>query len=538
VASALPVPTEIELKLAIDPTAIPRLLRHPALEAVRRGRLRTNRLVAHYYDSPDARLARDDLALRVRREGRRWIQTLKGPAEPTGGAGLQIRGEWAWPVRDAAVEPALVATTPWHKVLAKALRRGGLVRCFTTEFTRRTVPLAFPDGTQAELAIDRGDIRALANRRLHRAPICEIEIELKAGEVVNLYRLALALMADLPLTVLADSKAARGYALRRGAHLVHDEPVHATHIALASDASAVEALAAVARECLHQIAANAAGLLGATDPEWIHQMRVGTRRLRSCLTLVAHAAPAVPLDDVRADVKWLAQILGPARDWDVFATHTLPPFVAAFVRDETLAPGLARVRARVAARRRAARAAARAAVASPRFTACFWSPLAVATPDGDPLRTGLDAASASERSPSDRADAFAAALLARRHRKLLERGAALAQASDQERHAARIAAKRLRYAAEFFAPLFARRRAGAYVEALAELQDVLGRCNDAASASTHSAELAGTADATLAAAIAAGAAQAPRLCRASRGVASLNRPTLLELGRQRSAMLG
>jgi CHAD domain-containing protein len=97
----------------------------------------------------------------------------------------------------------------------------------------------------------------------------------------------------------------------------------------------------------------------------------------------------------------------------------------------------------------------------------------------------------------------------------------LAHASDQERHAARIAAKRLRYAAEFFAALFARRRAGAYIDALAELQDVLGRCNDAASASAHSAELAGTADATLAWAIrgwaaAQGAALAPSLAKAWR----------------------
>jgi inorganic triphosphatase YgiF len=283
---------------------------------------RTSRLVAHYYDSPDARLARDDLALRVRREGRRWIQTLKGPSEPTGGAGLQVRGEWAWTVRGAAFEPALVATTPWHKVIAKALRRGGLVRCFTTEFARRTLPLAFPDGTQAELAIDRGDIRALANRRLHRAPICEIEIELKAGEVVNLYRLALALMADLPLTVLADSKAARGYALRRGARIVNDEPVHAARVVLASDASAVEALAAVARECLHQIAANAAGLLGATDPEWIHQMRVGTRRLRSCLTLVAHAAPR-SRSTMCGGHQMAGEILGRPR-LGRFATQTLP----------------------------------------------------------------------------------------------------------------------------------------------------------------------------------------------------------------------
>lgn len=560
------MPTEIELKLALDPAAVADLLRHPALKAVRQGRLRTTKLVAHYYDSSDERLAREDVALRVRRVGRRWIQTLKGPADNAVGAGLQVRGEWEWPVRNATPDPALVATTPWRKTVARALRHGGLARTFTTEFERKTLPLAFPDGTRAELAIDRGQIRAMCDGRLRRSPICEVEIELVEGDAANLYRLALALTADLPLAVLTASKAARGYALRHGARLVDAEPVRATGVALAPDTAAAEALADIARECLHQIAANAPGLLAERDPEWIHQMRVGTRRLRSCLSLVAHAAPHVPLDEVRSEVKWLAEALGRARDWDVLATQTLPPFAAAFVRDAALAPGIVRVRARVTARRRVTRAAARAAVASTRFhrlllatglaVAGFGSGATIAGegagvggrtppgPDDMPPRTDTEprgdapATMAQEgatpsgdvdattehtdaRTHSERTDAFAAALLTRRHRRLRAHGKALAHASDQDRHAARIAAKRLRYAAEFFAPLFPRRRTRVYLEALAGLQDVLGQYNDAVTASAHAADLAGAADGIVAGAIrgwmaAQQAALEPRLAKAWR----------------------
>jgi inorganic triphosphatase YgiF len=537
------MPTEIELKLALDPAATPAVLRHPAVVAARAGRMRTNRLLAHYYDSPDERLAQHDVALRVRRVGRRWIQTLKGPADVAGGAGLQVRGEWEWPVRDARPDPALAATTPWHKLVTKTLRRGPLARRFSTEFERRALPLVFPDGTRAELAVDQGHIRAMGDGRLRRVPLCEVEIELAQGDAANLYRLALALAADLPLAVLTTSKAERGHALRHGLQPFHGGPVHATHTALAPDATAAEALAAIARECLGQIAANAPGLLADRDPEWVHQMRVGTRRLRSCLSLAAAALPDAPLDEVRAEIRWLAETLGRARDWDVLATQTLPPFVEALARDDAFAPGVTRIRHRVAARRRLAAAAAREAVASRRFqrlllaTALFvagFGPRAAAAdpapaanaPDTLPPDAGAaTAVAASAPRNGERADTFAAALLARRDRKLRQRGKAIAQASDRDRHAARIAAKRVRYAAEFFAPLFPRRRTRAYIEALADLQDALGEYNDAVTAAARAGELAGAADGAAAAALCGWmasrrAALEPRLAKAWRSFES------------------
>ncbi len=70
----------------------------------------------------------------------------------------------------------------------------------------------------------------------------------------------------------------------------------------------------------------------------------------------------------------------------------------------------------------------------------------------------------------------------------------LVHASNEERHAARIAAKRLRYVAEFFAPLFPGKRGRTYLKRLAAMQDALGRINDAVTAVSLAAELAGPAD--------------------------------------------
>ncbi len=487
-----PVPTEIELKLALDLTATSALVRHPAVQALRRGRARTEHLVSSYYDTAGSTLARAGVALRVRRVGKRWVQTLKGPPEPDAGAGLHARAEFEWPLARSALDLEPLSATPWRKLIDKAAKRGGLARCFTTDFERRTIPLGFPDGTRAELCIDQGKIHALVDGRTRRAAIAEIEIELESGAAANLFDLALRLAEDLPVRVLTASKAERGHALVRGERDIVGAPVKAHRVALAGDATTSAALLTLVRECLQQIAANAPGLLDDNDPEWIHQMRIGTRRLRSCLSLVRPFASSVALDDLFAETRWLADVLGSARDWDVFVRETLPPLAAGVAQDAATAAGLRRLRARADARRRVARASARSAVRSARFQRLLLSGgLLCATRFG----AGRPAVGSEQAEVLDgRADTFAAALLARRRRKLDRRAASLVRASPEERHAARIAAKRLRYVAEFFAPLFPKKRGKAYLEALAAMQDVLGRINDATTALRLASESGGAKD--------------------------------------------
>jgi len=492
------VTTEIELKLALDPAAVarlPQLLRDPALVAVKRGRARRARLVSTYFDTPDFRLARDGIALRLRRAGTRWLQAVKGPPLAAAGAGLHARSEFEAPVTRAALDPRQLAQTPWRKPLLKAHRKGRLAARFTTDFERTTVPLEFADGTFASFAIDVGTIRAKGRRAV---PIAEIEIELEAGDPARLFELGRALAERWPMTIGVLNKAQRGLALVHDRPDGWDQPVHAGNATLPRDADAAAALAVIVRECLDQIAGNACGLIADDDPEWVHQMRIGTRRLRSCLALVAPFVPAHRLDPVVVATGALADALGQARDWDVFATQTLPPLTAWFGRDPATAPGLRRLRARLAPRRRAARDLAREAVRAPWFTHLLLAAGAfAATPrlGAVPSADGTDPLRAPARS-------FAAELLDRRQRKLERRGHALVGGTPEERHATRIAAKKMRYAAEFFAPLFPRKRARLYLKALARLQDALGQFNDAATAARLATEIASPGDA-----IATGAVQ-------------------------------
>lgn len=493
-AHRAPVPIETELKLVIDPASAATLARHPALKPLKRGRARSARLVATYFDTADCALAAAGIALRVRRDGHRFVQTVKGPARADSTVGMASRPEYEWPVAGQRLDPLRFATTPYRRELIKAEQRG-LTGRFVTDYVRTSIPLAFPDSSMATLCIDIGEVRSADGGPVVRQPIHEIEIELEAGDPLRLFELAQTLALDVPLVLERSSKAERGYRLRQP---VVPAPLRASDAVLHDRITASEAFTAIIRACLDQIEGNAAGLVSDTDPEWVHQMRIGVRRLRACLALGRAAFPAARLEPLRVELRWLAQALAPARDLDVFTTSTLPAFKTALARGSGAGPLDGALRSLVARARRqrtAARAAARAAVASPRFVRLMLAAGALAA---SPLADAKDHAPSFHKLTGTARD-FARPLLKRRQRELLALGHDLAHAQPAERHAARLAAKKLRYAAEFFAPLFPRKRARNYRRALAVLQEELGLWNDAAVAARLAGEIAGPESAVAAA---------------------------------------
>jgi triphosphatase len=464
---------EVELKLLVSPEHLARIERHPAVKTLRRPPRRKTHLVSIYYDTPELDLVRAGVALRLRQNGAQWVQTLKGGGEAA--AGLHAREELEWVVAGQALDLALLHGTPYRKLFERRRVRERLRPVFTTEFDRTASALSFPDGTAAELALDLGDIRA-GNRT---AAISEAEIELKTGAASRLFEIARALAHDVPLRLGHASKAERGYALARRTIA----PQKARSIPLDETLSAGRALRRVVAACVGQMQANEEGMLQGRDPEFLHQLRVGLRRLRAALGLLSLGANKDAMRPLAEELRWLQNALGPARDWDVFMGETFPPLARMFAGTA----GLAGFRARCARVRRMHATAAREAVRSERYTDLVISlgelcaREEVVTPPsaneslagGDPLpeeRVRLDAPVLD----------FAAFALERRSRKLSKRGGDLAQASPAERHEVRIAAKKLRYAAEFFGALYAHKKVDRYVKVLERLQDILGALNDAA----------------------------------------------------------
>ncbi|MDI3381904.1 CYTH and CHAD domain-containing protein [Xenophilus aerolatus] len=448
---------EIEFKFCIPPEQL------QAVEAaLRRGAVRRTRLQARYVDTPGGALAAAGMVLRLRQEGPRRVQTVKaagdGPLqrwEHNVDLGPQTGGDA--PVAD----PQLHAGTPVGDRLLAVLRDadGPLRDSYATDIERLTREVR-SGGAAFEIALDTGRIRARgADGALRVAPVCELELELLRGDVRGLVALAQAWSQRHGLWFSTVSKA------ERGERLMHDvaavaavkaAPVPSSFAGL--DGRALQQ--AVIAHALAQILPNASELAaGSRDDEQVHQLRIGLRRLRTALRELDALAPGL-------DPAWEAPLVGAFR-----------------------ALGAQRDRALVLAGARAALDAADAppidmggddaavddpgaAVRAPAFQAVLVALIGHGAAPPDPAAApGLDAAGA-RRHLRDRLRSL--------HRQVLRDGERFDTLDAEGQHRVRKRLKRLRYLAEFAAPLFRPKAAARYLARLRPAQDALGRFNDEA----------------------------------------------------------
>jgi inorganic triphosphatase YgiF len=454
---------EIELKLTLSPADARALAREPLLADVTAKGPHTQRYYGVYYDTPERALASQGVALRVRKQGRRWVQTVKGEGRVEGG--LHDRPEYESPALEGQLNLLALQATPVAELFADPDIATRLAPVFVTD-VRRTLRLIKTDRAEIEVALDRGELKAGERSE----PVCELELELKSGAVDAVYELALALQDKVRLRIENRSKAERGHRL---AGVGPAGPVRAQPPAIDAAQPVSQAFQTVAFACLAHAQANESGIVAADpDPEYVHQMRVGLRRLRSVFSVFGSVLPRPACQPAIDEIRWIAGSLGPARDWDVLATETLPPILDAFPDHA----GLAQLAEAVATLRAEGNRVAQAAVASERYErlllrvaawfACErWR--AVMPQDALPIL-------------AEPLQTFAERVLKRRHRRVKRRGRDHASFSPEERHQLRIAVKKLRYASEFFGPIFESDAVRSYARGLAALQDVLGVLNDAA----------------------------------------------------------
>ena len=252
------------------------------------------------------------------------------------------------------------------------------------------------------------------------------------------------------------------------------KPARARPSPVAAGMTSHDAFMALVRACLEHIIANQHGMLESSDPEYLHQTRVALRRLRSVFGTFTALFPAHALAPLSEETRWLARMLGPARDWDVFNDETLPPVIARYAGHAGIA-AMARsaARLRLAANRRARRALASARGQELLRALGDW--LNAGARFEAPDRATGAAGGEAQRPATD----FAGEVLEAGFKRVAKRGRHLDGLVPRELHRLRIAAKKLRYAVEFFAPLYDGARAGAYRAALVRLQDALGSYNDA-----------------------------------------------------------
>lgn len=473
---------ETELKLYLTEEAIAALPQAVLLRDLPR---RVVRLDAVYFDTADRVLQANGMALRLRRAGRQWTQTLKAePAPPVGdnsgvtaasaAGGLSARSEWEWPLtlrsREPRIDRSRLQATPAGALLRAQPRSGPLRAVFRVRVRRTLWNVSF-GRSRIEVALDEGRIDARPGGRPASVPVTELELELKEGRADDLVTLALALAGAgrgaLPLIPAPRSKAERGYRLAADELApVAKATARGFVAALRPDLSAATALRAIVAHGLHVLLANAEGLRDAYGVEYVHQARVALRRVRSALRQLDREGHDFPAH-LAAELQWIGRALGSARDGDVLVDHTLP--LLTDTAPEGLRAACTSMLARARVRRDAARRRAVAALLTPRFARCAlqlqaWS----LTKAG---RGGHGGRSLARLAPR---------VLGRAHQQMFDAAPFFTALPPERRHRVRILAKRLRYALDILSVTLPPAAVEPYATALAQLQDVLGDLNDAA----------------------------------------------------------
>ncbi|PSJ18199.1 CYTH and CHAD domain-containing protein [Nitrosomonas supralitoralis] len=441
---------EIELKLALHSRHRARLRRHPLLNKVT---AKQNPLLSIYFDTAKFDLMQRGIALRLRYVNNRWIQTLKAESQSAGA--LTSRPEWEVTVIDGK-HPDFSALPPVALDLLAGIKLKHITPVFTTEF-RRITWLIDSEQAQVEVALDSGKI----NAGDISGSICEVEIELKSGTPEFLFDVANQLLEHVPLHIEPRSKAERGYILS-GA--VIPAPIRTIHPMIEKNQPAGEAWNAILHAALVQLSANVPGFLeNAHDTEYLHQLRVALRRLHTGARLAESLGLAIP--DWDQPLRQLMQALNTARDWDVFQQEILPEILSILetpMEDVNIDDTVSALLQDTAA---LARQQSQEILRKPEFTRLIL----------DIGRSLLSTAPTNARQLETKT--WAKTVLDKRWQKLRKSCHGFVKLDSSRRHKARIAAKKLRYIADAFAPIY-NKRADHFIAALSTFQHELGYTND------------------------------------------------------------
>ncbi len=445
--------TEFELKFQVPAH------QRASLEAAlaNGGRLRRQRLRARYFDTPTQALARSGVVLRLRQEGRHWVQTAKAA-----GASAFDRlednvslGVGAAPGLDVHRHAGSAAG---HR-LAQALAESGesaadLALTFATDVVRLSRTLE-AGRASIEAALDTGSIETAGRRQ----PVCEVEFELKQGSAAGLADAVVpwCVAHDLWLDPLSKGEAGLRLAFEQGAG-----PPRLAGTSPRKPTGGAAWLGAALWAGIEQALWNAREIAaGPHEAEHVHQLRVALRRLR---VLLGELRDLEVLGPARAElpaIESLFRQLGEHRDRTVLLPRQLARMQAAGAPSLALPTDLPDIGAAVRAM----------------AVQVAWLRLVEVQ---QALRDGeRDAPSAAALQ------ARLVARLARLHRKAFRQGRRFDSLDEARRHAVRKQFKRLRYLAELARPLFAGRRVDRYVAELKSVQDALGRYQDACTGRLH-----------------------------------------------------
>ncbi len=461
---------EIELKLLVEPEGAGSVWQRAIDAGLATAAPPVRRLRSIYFDTPDQALRKAGIALRLRQDGSRWLQTVK--AKPRRKGALRQVVEMECELPDTTLDLDCIADRKLRGKIRKIAADARLDPVCETEIGRAEAPVETVEGARALLAADEG--RIIAGDRV--AQFAEVEIELQAGPPASLFELARLLFPEGGARLSTLSKAERGYMLAACGRIEPPpEPRNAITPVLHASQTVTQAARAIIAECLDQITANIRAVAGSSNPEGPHQLRIGLRRLRSALSLFSEVLPADQAKGLADRARKLGREVGHLRDLDVVATDIVEPEAEAHADHEDLA----NLMDCVCARAENVRTGLRSLLAGPE-TFAFLLDICklLAALDEDAEAPVPDVARPTIKT-------FANRVLKKRWMKTRKHARSIDRLNARQRHELRKDLKKLRYAVEFFSPLYRDKKVVPFVSQLKALQDLFGEVNDAAMVATR-----------------------------------------------------
>ena len=407
-----------------------------------------------YWDTEGWLIWRAGFACRVRRCGETAELTIKGLSG--GEANLRRRFELNEPLDDPGDLAGTVAAPAGPaSALLSALAGPHPLRPVAALATRRTpLTLTAEGAILGEIALDRTTVGE--GWRAH--DLLRVEVDIDPDALDRAEPFVRALREGARLRPARSGKLAAALAAAGASPGWEPRPLGPLAIDRGSALGEV-AYATLRRDFLRLVEHEPVARLG-EDREGVHQIRVSARRLRAALDVFREALPP-ELVGRRRDLRWIGRSLGEARDLDVQRER--------FTRAAPLIgrKAAAAITAIFAERHARAREGVLATLNDERYVA-FLDAMAAALRDGPAPERGAEAA--TDAAP---------ARIAELRRVVRQAGDAIDGASpDAAYHALRLKVKQLRYAVEFFAPLYGE-PAEAWQRQLVRLQTLLGDHQDA-----------------------------------------------------------
>jgi triphosphatase len=451
---------EVALTLALKACDLPQLER-VLLDMAGPRPVEQTTVTSTYYDTTAGRLKREGLALRVQeQDGQRTRIVMM--------AGVKGRPPFAHQEWEDVIDGGRqdLRALNGRARLPEVFSDPELNARFATA-VQSTLFMLEPDGsTQIAGTLEAGEIRIAETTRTE--PICEVELRLKRGDPSAVYETGLRLLEITPLRIAARSNVECGYCLLENT-TAKPQAEYSQPFGLKPGTTVEECLQKIGLGCLTLFLRNEPAAL-ADVPDGVHQMRVAVRRLRSFIATMRQMLPSQQREWVGHELRWMANILGPARNWDVFSSSLLAPVLRAMPSERDL-DKLCRI---CEHERQSAHNRANDAIRSRQYTtallklsqwfaSCSWRNQPVSQ------QSALLMAAIEDMAPN---------LIERRYKKAAKAADRFDQLTLQQRHEFRISIKKLRYTVEFFRDLFDNNQVSAFLERVRPVQDDVGYAND------------------------------------------------------------